>query len=253
MKKIAKHSPSISFFVLVIFILSTTACKPQDVSSRLRFLETYDLKFKEPSGLDLDLSKNELWIVSDRNQAVYQTDLKGKVHKKHEWKVDDPEGIALSIDGSIIYLADEEKSKIAGYDAKGHKTAKISISIKKDKKNGLEGLDIGSNSGDIFAVKESNPGLFIHLNSLGDSIDIHEMSFFSDYSGIWINKQETFAYLISDEERALAKYDFKKKEVKWKSKLDIDKMEGIAIDEKKKLLYIVSDSENQLYIYNIKL
>ena len=60
---------------------------------------------KDASGIYFNSADNKLWVLSDENQMIFQTNLSGsEVYKKYKIKIKQPEGITFNKDGTKLYI-----------------------------------------------------------------------------------------------------------------------------------------------------
>ncbi len=260
----------------------------------LTYLNSFNIKdtsagLLEPSGLVLSNKGNALWTISDDTNKIFKINLTGQVKKKKSFIIPDTEleGIALIHDGQsllvvkeslnelIIISVNEQKvmnrkklEQIPGYEKIAHY---FSTEINN---KGLEGVTWNPISGNIFVLKEGEPGLLIEISSdlkhiinhhllnkkngfCDDKISAEEI----DYSDIVYDQSINHFWIISDKAQSLFLYDWNNNQVIQTMKLsysdngqykEIIKAEGIALDTKKNRLYIVSDESAKLYVFDIR-
>ena len=202
----------------------------------------------EPSGLALDPSGNNLWIVSDAKGQIYKTDLTGKLIDKIDVKSSDYEGVAVSADGQTLYLLDEAKNRITCHNLDGKKIETFDLSEKASAKSGPEGIDIDWKTGNIIVVNEKNPKVLYLLDSQGQELFKTDITSLSDLSAVCVNPKNKEIWMLSDEDQKLLRIlpDYSIAE---EFLIDVEQMEGLAIDFKKKRIYIISDREEELHIF----
>lgn len=63
---------------------------------------------KDASGIYFDSAHNKLWILSDENQMIVNTNLSGKeIYEKYVIKVEQPEGVTLNKNGTRLYIVSD--------------------------------------------------------------------------------------------------------------------------------------------------
>ena len=79
-----------------------------ELNEKFEVLNVDTLKFsKDVSGIYLDVEKNVLWILSDENQLIIKTDLRGKVIEKVKISIVQPEGITIDKRGKRLYVVSD--------------------------------------------------------------------------------------------------------------------------------------------------
>ena len=295
--KIDKTVGAILFIVIALFVLVAvsrqTARQQNDGGLQLRLVDRIDIEDKEnglrePSGLALSAQKDALWTVSDNAHKIYKLGLDGKLQPESTIELADPglEGIALEPAGRFLYTVNEDANEIIQV----HLSEKTVLKHKalagmqefsavakhfedSPPNKGLEGITWNRDSGSIFVLKESAPGLLIEvshdLERLLDHVILSEANgFFDDdtdagkldFSGIVYDPVRKQFWIVSDKGQRLFLYDRQRNEVvaslalayQHKNKeREIKKAEGVAIDPAINRLFVVSDKEARLYIYDI--
>jgi len=80
-----------------------------EINDKFDIVKKKKLNFaKDYSGLEIDTSKNHLWIISDESQLLFKCDLDGS--PIDSFKVDIPqiEGIAIDFHENLIYLVSDK-------------------------------------------------------------------------------------------------------------------------------------------------
>ena len=63
---------------------------------------------KDASGIYFDSVDNKLWILSDENQVIVNTNLSGnEIYEKYVIKVEQPEGITFNKNGTRLYIVSD--------------------------------------------------------------------------------------------------------------------------------------------------
>lgn len=217
-------------------------------SDNLEKVGQYHLDMPEPSGLALDPDGQHLWIVSDRDDNVFKTDLKGEIVDDFDTNSKDSEGIAISADGKTIYVLDESKKKIRLYSNTGEEGKTIDLDIDADKNSGPEGLDIAPGTGNLWVANEKHPRILIELDVNGNEIRRMDIEGLNDLSAVAIDNDGKSLWLLSDIDQKLIHAEITGKIIETYA-MDIDQMEGLAIDFENKRIFIVSDKEEELHIF----
>jgi len=76
--------------------------------TKIYFAEDY-------SGVCYDSLNNQLWIVSDQGEKVFQCDLAGNVIEEFSIDVSKAEGIAVDIENNLIYIVSDLNEKLYIY------------------------------------------------------------------------------------------------------------------------------------------
>ena len=260
----------------------------------LTYLESFNIKneaegLMEPSGLVLSHGGNALWTISDDTSKIFKISLTGKLKKAKSFKISDSEleGITLIQDGEFFLVVKESNNEIikimietqevidrkcldemAGYDAIAHHFSNGVLN------KGLEGITWNQNTGTIFVMKESSPGLLMEISANLQTITSHcllnhDNGFYDadvsaeelDFSDICYDQTQDCFWIISDMARRLFLYDWQANKVIQSLKLgygqegeyrEIEKAEGIAINPDENRLYIVSDETARLYTFDLR-
>lgn len=223
-----------------------SACISQEKSKDfLKPINVVKLNISEPSGITYH--NNNLYIVSDQNGVVYQTNLSGKIQKKIKTKFSDLEGISFDTHAKGFWLVSEEKRRLILIDSLGNEIEKYKIKGKQKRENsGVEGVCYVKSDSTIFIVNEKSPKQLLKLNRKGEITSAIDLNFAKDISGISTDDKFNNLWIVSDESNSI--YNIEKKgELLKKHKISVAKAEGIVVTNNR--IYIVSDSSNKLYIY----
>jgi uncharacterized protein YjiK len=264
---------------------------------KLRFVERLDVRNEtagptDPSGLTVSRDGKALWTVSDDTMTVFQLDLKGKLVDGASFAVGQAgfEGITLNETGRFLYVVQEDGNVLAKYSLRtkspvlsrrlsnldGFDQIGDYFSADADNK-GLEGITINTHTGNLFLLKEGQPGLLLEITpdltqlvahrrltkkrGFRDSkLDPQEI----DYSGISYDPTRDAFWIVSDKAKRVYLHSWAgdtvlfAKALKYaadgrkKKKEKIKKAEGVAYDGVNDRLYIVSDEDARLYVYDIR-
>jgi uncharacterized protein YjiK len=265
-----------------------------EMSLSLTFLNRIDINnategLNEPSGLALSHEKNALWTVSDQTKKIFKLNLAGELQKDNAFEIPDEglEDIALDPTGEFLFTVKEEGNEIIKLNVKTQEVADrralsemagydtIARHFENSPPNkGLEGITWNIDTGSIFVVKESTPGLLIELsadlatihhhvllNEANGFIDDEAVGDKLDFSGICYDRNRKYFWIVSDKGQRLFLYDWQRNKVIQSLALgydlngehrEIEKAEGIAIDPVSNRLFVVSDREARLYVFGIK-
>jgi uncharacterized protein YjiK len=250
------------------------------------------IKLIEASALALSHRRKSLWTVSDDNEdIVFKMKLNGDAKNSESFKIinfpsgyeKDLEGVALSADGTFMYVAQEpdlailkinvttesdnatlietvKLSDMAGYN---EKIANIYGSI--GNKKGLEGITVHTGTNEIFTLIEqvshnSTKGpLLVKISS--DLRTIIAVKFLNidagfvaedgstgiDGSGIDFDRTDASKnkfYIVSDEGERVFHYDWDDNTARSVHELGFQSGEGVVYDPDTKTLYIATDSKD---------
>ena len=220
--------------------LSSVTLSPIDIIS---------LNIPEPSGLHFESSTNSLWIVSDENSTIYNTDLNGQILSKIIVDGLDLEGITIIKDSILVAVLERDRA-ILLLDKKGTELKRIKVDLSGKPNSGLEGIAFNPIKNSFFVINEKKPGLLLEIDSTGKTLSKNELTFASDYSGLFYNQSENYLWIISDEEKAIFKCTTSGKLIE-KYNIEIEQIEGISINVEKSLLYIISDPLEKLFVFEL--
>jgi uncharacterized protein YjiK len=67
---------------------------------------------KDVSGIYLDVENNVLWMLSDENQIIIKTDLRGNLIEKVNMSIVQPEGITIDKKGRRLYIVSDNRETL---------------------------------------------------------------------------------------------------------------------------------------------
>jgi len=236
---------NVVFLFLIGLSLIGCISKKTTSKSELELLQTIKLNIAEPSGITV--FNNNLYIVSDKNGAVYKTSLEGEILKKIKTKFSDLEGITFQESSHNIWVISENKRELIELDLSGNVIQKIKVKGKQQNKNsGLEGICFVENEEMLYVINEHSPKQVLGINLEGEITTKFKIDFSKDISGICFDKHSNNFWIISDESASI--YNISKTGQLIDSyKIPVNKAEGIVIYGNK--IYVVSDSESNLYVF----
>ena len=225
-------------------------------------------KIPEASGITYSQKSNTLFVVNDEGK-IYELTTKGKILKKLNLGKYDFEGVAIDEKNSLLILAVEGDEKILvisqdnfkiKYEIKiKRKFNKINV-LKKDTKNGIEGivliknkLYISNQSKNKYPKADSSVIVVVDYKLNKKKLKIKDIINHkqSDISGLTFYKNKLF--MISDNNNFVMSYDIENKSIIKKYKLKKKyAQEGLTFDNKGNL-YIADDKGQILKIKNFKL
>jgi len=241
-------TPSIPILTIVgLFGLVSCGEKtfPVSTSGNLELLGQYALDIPEPSGLSLSEDRRSLWMVSDKNGIVYQTDLQGKVLKQFATGLRDLEGIT-TIDGETVAVLAERTREIVVFSKDGKLLGRGKIGLPGDDNNGPEGLSYDPLTREFVVVNEVE-GLLIRMDSEFRETSREVLRFAQDYSSITVDAEKDQLWVLSDLSGSIYLLT-KQLEMLTSYSTNIRQMEGITMDHENKLMYVVSDPMARLYV-----
>ncbi len=222
--------------LISIFMLLFTSCSHAD---------NILTHIPEASGICYAKNSNTLFVANDEGK-VFEINKKGKILREKMLGDYDLEGVAcedakgklyFAVEGADSVLIVNQKNLTVQKEIKIKREYKNIKVLKKDKKNGLEGITIIPD-GILLSNQskkpwpKSNPSVIIKIDSLKkkkvaikDIInhgyrDIAGLSFFEGY-----------LYMVSDTDNLLIKYDIKTKKTIWKKSLGDEAWEGVTFDD----------------------
>ncbi|MCI0513045.1 SdiA-regulated domain-containing protein [candidate division KSB1 bacterium] len=211
----------------------------------LKIVATYKLAIPEPSGIAFGENNAVLWIVSDQTGNLYQTTLTGKILRTLDLQANDLEGVSYNRITSELLVVEEYTTNVIRLDTLGNIQSQFQILNTHDN-SGLEGI-CTNGAGQIFVVKEKNPGLWLALNPDFSINTRKELTFAADYADLVSDVLENRFWIISDQDQIIFLWD-QNQGVLEKYEIPIANPEGIAYDAPRQLFYVVSDSEEKLYV-----
>ncbi len=241
----------IRIFISVIILTTVFSCSDNSdefipAGDQLELITKYKLDVLEPSGLAIDKSGMVLYTVSDHSNKVYKISTEGDIIKSFDYSGNDLEGVSVYKDKKLL-LAEERLKEIIVLDMSNGNIKRNRISYhNNDENSGIEGVAYNSNDGSIFILNEKDPGLLMRLRFDFSIIKSYDLTFASDYSGVFHDSEKNELWIVSDQSKTINKCTLTG--VKQKSySVHINKVEGIALSNDK--IYVVSDADAYLYVY----
>ena len=245
-----KYIVLVSVLIIVSFVACNNSNKSQDKKSPVELITSNKSEVIEPSDLCFSYDKNALWTVSDETNSAYLISFEGKILKTIKLEGKDPEGITV-IDDTTFAVVFERQRIFAKYSTSGKELLRKTFEEFTGELNaGFEGLTYNPTNGHFFIVNEKDPRLFIELDGDLNIIKKKELTFASDYSGVFYDSINDCLWLISDESKLIAKCDFDGN-VLDSFNVSVPQMEGIAVDFNTKRIYAISDITWELFVYKI--
>jgi len=210
----------------------------------LQQIYAYNTVIEEPSGITYKASDNSFLVVSDASSTVYKIDSTGTVLGAIKTDGKNYEGISLSSAEDTIYIAEETKRQIAKFTAAGKRIASFSVDVAAGDSHSLEGICAGADN-KLYILNEKEPCMLLEYTGAKETMR-KEITFSSDLSDIFYEKETGYLWIVSDESKAVFKLTTGGILIK-KYSISFDKGEGITIANKK--IYIVNDSNGKLYVF----
>lgn len=238
-------------FVILLLSFVAISCSDSDdgggdSKDDLELLSTFDVAVSEPSGLAINSGGTVLYTVSDHTAQVYSLTTEGSVMQTFSYKGDDLEGVSTFKRNKLL-LAEERTKDLVEFDMTTGAFLKHRINYKNnDENSGIEGVANAENLNAIFILNEKNPGKLLRLRSDYSVSVEYDLTFASDYSGIFYDSDLKELWIVSDQNRTLNKCTLKGVLIENYS-IKVTQAEGIAIANNK--IYVISDAEEKLYIY----
>ena len=222
-------------------------------------------KIPEASGIVYSQKSNTLFVVNDEGK-IYELTTKGKILKKLNLGKYDFEGITIDEENSLLILAVEGEEKILVISQENfriqneikikRKFNKINV-LKKDSKNGIEGialyknkLYISNQSKNNYPKADSSVIVIVDYNLDKKKLKIENIIDHKqkDISGLTFYNDTL--YMISDQNNFVLSYNIKENKAIKKYKLKKKyAQEGLTFDNKGNL-YIADDNGQVLKIKN---
>ena len=214
--------------------------------AHLELEASYKINVSEPSGLSINDSGTELYMVSDKTSVVYTLSPTGEVIQTIDFKGSNLEGVSTYTENKLL-LAEESSKKIIVLDMVTGEASKHKIKYKnKDKNSGIEGVAFDDNSNTIFILNEKKPGKLIRLRNDFSVLSTHDLKFAADYSGIFYENSSNQLWIVSDQSKTVNKCTLSGELIK-SFKIKVAQPEGIAVTDNH--IYIVCDAKATLYVY----
>ncbi len=203
------------------------------------------VKISEASGICFSKKSHTLFVVGDEGN-LYEITTNGRIVRQKHLGNYDLEGIACDDQKEQLLLAHEGKDAIMIVNQKSFNIQKVvdikrkyrgKLILKKDKKNGLEGITIIndkiflSNQSNVFFPKKDPSVLFSVDKKAKAKVAIKRLydHGYQDIAGLDYHDKKL--YMVSDKEDLLLVYDIKEKKVLKEVKLPPFSQEGVALDD----------------------
>ncbi len=223
---------------------------PVASSGNLRLVGQHLLEVPEPSGVCLATDRESLWMVSDDDGHIYQTDLRGRVLRRFPTGLRDLEGIAMIDAGTLAVLAERDR-EIVLFTAEGELLRRGRVEVSGNDNKGPEGLCYDPMAGEFFVIDETG-GALIRLDAEFRELSRSRLDFARDYSGLLVDAERDLLWVLSDLSGTIHLLG-KNLDMLTSYSTNIRQLEGIAVDHEKRRMYLVSDPMRTLYVMDFDL
>ena len=223
-----------NFYTLFLIMFFTSCSHSDDVLVHI----------PEASGICYAKNTNSLFVANDEG-SVFEISTDGKILRKKRLGKYDLEGVAcdskkgklyFAVEGSDNILIVKQKTLVVQKEVDIKRTFKKVTVLKKDKKNGIEGIT--STPKGIYISNQStkkwpkdDPSVVIKIDTVKKKkTAIKEIinHGFKDVAGLSFHNG--YLYMVSDSENLLIKYDLKTKKTISTKKLPEAAYEGVTFD-----------------------
>jgi len=240
------HNKIVLFVLFSVLYISCSTDDDVIPSNKLELQASYNIDVLEPSGLAINGSGSVLYTVSDHTAKIYKMSTTGNVIQEFSYVGDDLEGVSSFTDNKLL-VVEERTKEVVEYNITTGTFVKHTINYENnDSNSGLEGITYNSNDQSIFILNEKNPGKLIKLNSNFTIVDEYDLSFASDYSGIFYEDSSNSLWIVSDQNKTINKCTLSGELITSYS-IGVTQAEGIAIANNK--IYVVSDAQEKLFVF----
>lgn len=238
-----------------------------------------DVGLTEPSGLAVDPDASGWWIVSDEARTVFRLDADGEISHYIDFddRLRDLEGLAVDEGNSRLLVVSERTGSIFAIPLEPpHRIEAIDLAALsaptdlsedlKDRDDGLEGVGVDPDTGNIYVLKERKPRLLIEIApSLERVISVRNLDDVlpedEDVSGLALDPERRGFWIVSDVGRAvhflphfegkIATFDLVWHDGNRKHRLH--NPEGVALSPDGQSLFVISDDgeDSRLVQYEI--
>jgi len=238
------------FPVITIFTLVFCTEKQESHKIPLSYIGEYAISVPEPSGLDLTYEEDGFWTVSDETSTIYKLDGDGNVVRTLKIEGIDFEGVTV-IDEARLAIVLEREREVVIVDTSGTVLNRTKLPFKGKRNKGLEGITYNPQNGHFYILNEKDPCLLIELNEELEVLKVDTLRLSKDVSGIYLDVENNFLWILSDEDQLIIKTDLDGKLIE-KMNISIIQPEGITIDKEGNRLYIVSDRNETLSVFEFQ-
>ena len=210
------------------------------------------VKIPEASGICFSQTSKTLFVANDEG-VVYEISKEGKILRKKRLGDYDLEGVACDDKAGKLLFAIEGKDSIMQVSQKKLKVKRVTkikkefrqrLILRRDKKNGLEGICLVGDS--LYLSNQADPSILIRvLNESKKKVPILDVidHGHTDIAGLTYHDKHLF--MVSDSEDLLLKYDLAKKKIVYSVKLPLFAQEGVAFGDEG-YIYFANDEGSVL-------
>jgi uncharacterized protein YjiK len=240
--------------LLISAVLVINACDESDENNNavmLKPVASYYVDILETSDLCFGSTKDVLFTVSDNTAKAYKINTTGKVLAEYKFTGNDLEGICF-VDNQYIYVAEERLRKVVKLDLQGNKISEKVIPVEYNQENeGLEGIAYATFNQHFYILNEMNPGILIETDKNLNVLNMYDLTFADDYSGVCLDNLNKELWILSDMSATANKCTMQAVLIESFS-VPVTNPEGIAFYSQDSTLYIISDSQSRLYKFDLK-
>jgi uncharacterized protein YjiK len=234
---------------ILFLILTLGSCGPGfPAEPELTLKESYNVEFKEPSGLSYFFG-GDLITVSDHNGKAYVIDTLGNIKSMIDLKAKDLEGVSYDALDSLLYIVDESDGKLRCFTTRGSLLDSWSI-LQGDEESGLEGCSLDRKRQVMYLLKEKSPGQLILFDMKTGRQTEMDLDFAKDYSGIYYDDFIDKLWIISHESKSVSLCSLQG-QMEHSFRIEAKQAEGIVVDHHSDVIYIMSDSQGKLFKYGL--
>jgi len=251
MMKLLMSDMVLLFSVAFLIIQSCSDKTTNYENPQLILVNSYNINVPQPSDLTFGKDYQTLWTVSDLPEGnIYEMDLQGNILRILDFEGDDLEGITYDHTNDILWVVDEQNNEIIILNPDDGEVEKHTLPIFSSDDHGLEGIAF-ENRNNIWLANEKLPKIIFLLDSNFTVQKQYEPELAEDYSGLCIDPDNCFLWIVSDESQLLIKWSPCDGSVENYS-IPITKAEGIAINYQNGQIFIASDDEQKLFEFKIE-
>jgi uncharacterized protein YjiK len=286
---------AVAMVFLIVGAQSEAGSATLTFQSKYNITNNFNPEFYEASGLGIAKNESKLWSVGDENNfAMYKMELDGTAvsdatagpasgvtpiqNASFEGVTYGPPPPGIS-DDHYIYLVDENSNSVvpvnyntnqyrapiplsgmAGYSSivcQGGSLQTVQQAFSQAGNSGLEGITWNSDLSSFFLLKEKSPGLLIQVSADLRTIRACQTLTYtgSDYADVSYDPIRKKYWIVSDEGKSVALYDWSSASPVQQWGLGYDNGEGVAYNPATSQLFIVTDNNDQpsyLYVYKVQ-
>ncbi|MFA7331694.1 MAG: SdiA-regulated domain-containing protein [Candidatus Delongbacteria bacterium] len=231
-------------FLLTAWGLLAFSCYGQaEPAPTWTLLSEVRVQVQEPSGLCLDPLSGQFWTVSDETGLVYRFDPTGRVTRTLAWSGDDLEGICTDPRDGSLWIVGERDGQAVHLSIHGTELGRFTLEPAAGRGNsGLEGIECDAR-GHLWLLQEKDPGRLYLWEPEGGALEIRELDFARDYSGLALDPERGGCWVVSDESESLTFLGDDGRVLEYA--LGLERLEGVAVAGDS--IWVLSDSNATLF------